>query len=89
MCRQELRVSPIFHTFNKRHVKHETATFLKGSEFLSVVEGARRSGYLRYESSCNTCRALDTIGPNYVGLPPPLDQLFSLTGQGNNQSHLK
>lgn len=37
ICRQELQVSPIFHTFNKSHVKHETPTFLEGSEILSVV----------------------------------------------------
>lgn len=36
--RQELQASSIFHTFNKRHVKHETPTFLEGSEILSVVK---------------------------------------------------
>lgn len=38
ICQQELRVSTKFHTFNKRHVKHETPTFLEGSEILSVVK---------------------------------------------------
>ena len=72
---------------NTKHPKK----FLPGRENprCAGVHGCSLRRYRCCESSFNTCRALDTTGPNYIRLPPLLNNLFSLTGQGDNQSHLK
>lgn len=68
------------------NIKHQNSSKVVKS-WVCGVQGFSRRRYMRV--FYNTWWVLDTTGPNYLSLPPLLNHLFSLKGQGDNQSQLK